>query len=69
MWPGGGGAHLLSQHLGGRGRQISEFEASLVYRISPGQPGYTEKPCLKKQTNKKTPKKQKQNKTTKKVFI
>jgi hypothetical protein len=31
---GGGGAHLSSQHLGGRGRQISEFEASLVYRVS-----------------------------------
>jgi hypothetical protein len=24
----------LSQHLGGRGRWISEFEASLVYRVS-----------------------------------
>jgi hypothetical protein len=23
-----------SQHLGGRGRQISEFEASLVYKVS-----------------------------------
>jgi hypothetical protein len=23
----------------GRGRQISEFEASLVYKVSPGQPG------------------------------
>jgi hypothetical protein len=23
-----------SQHLGGRGRWISEFEASLVYRVS-----------------------------------
>ena len=22
------------QHLGGRGKQISEFEASLVYRVS-----------------------------------
>jgi hypothetical protein len=29
--PGGGGA---SQHLGGRGRRISEFEASLVYKVS-----------------------------------
>jgi hypothetical protein len=28
------GTHLQSQHLGGRGRQISEFEASLVYRVS-----------------------------------
>jgi hypothetical protein len=32
--PGSGGARLLSQHLGGRGRRISEFEASLVYRVS-----------------------------------
>jgi hypothetical protein len=32
---GGGGACLLSQHLRGRGRWISEFEASLVYRVSP----------------------------------
>jgi hypothetical protein len=30
-----GGTHLESQHLvGGRGRWISEFEASLVYRVS-----------------------------------
>jgi hypothetical protein len=34
--PGGGGTRLSSQHLGGRGRgrQISEFKASLVYRVS-----------------------------------
>jgi hypothetical protein len=25
---------IFSQHLGGRDRQISEFEASLVYRVS-----------------------------------
>ena len=25
--------------LGGRGKWISEFEASMVYRVSPGQPG------------------------------
>jgi hypothetical protein len=31
---GRGGAHLESQHLGGRGRRISEFEASLVYKVS-----------------------------------
>jgi hypothetical protein len=31
---GHGGACLLSQHLGGRGRQISDFEASLVYIVS-----------------------------------
>jgi hypothetical protein len=29
-----GGARLYSQHSGGRGRRISEFEASLVYRVS-----------------------------------
>ena len=29
-----GGARLSSQHLGGKGRWISEFEASLVYRVS-----------------------------------
>ena len=30
----GSGARLWSQHLGGRGRQISEFKASLVYKVS-----------------------------------
>jgi hypothetical protein len=41
--------------LGGRGRRISEFEASLVQDSQ----GYTEKLCLKtnKQTNKQTNKK------------
>jgi hypothetical protein len=39
--------------LGGRGRQISEFEASLVYIQSEFQDsqGYTEKPYLKKTKN------------------
>jgi hypothetical protein len=31
---GCGGACLESQHSGGRGRRISEFEASLLYRVS-----------------------------------
>jgi hypothetical protein len=37
-----------SQHLGGRGRRISEFEASLVYRVSSrtARATYTEKPSL-----------------------
>jgi hypothetical protein len=30
----GGGAHLSFHHLRGRGRQISEFRDSLVYRVS-----------------------------------
>jgi hypothetical protein len=29
-----GGSHLWSQNLGGRGRGIAEFKASLVYRVS-----------------------------------
>jgi hypothetical protein len=50
--------------LGGRGRWISEFEASLVYRVSSRTArGYTEKPCFKKQTNKQA-NKTKQNKKT-----
>jgi hypothetical protein len=36
-----------------RQRQVDlyEFKASLVYKVSPGQPGlcYTEQPCLEKQ--------------------
>jgi hypothetical protein len=32
--PGSGGTRLKSQHLGGRGRQISELAASLVYKVS-----------------------------------
>jgi hypothetical protein len=31
---GSGDTCLYSQHSGGRGRRISEFEASLVYRVS-----------------------------------
>jgi hypothetical protein len=57
--------------LGGRGRQISELEASLVYRVSSrtaraiqrnpvSSQGYTEKPCIKKKKQTKNPK---QNKT------
>ena len=30
---GGGGAQFKSHHLGGRGRWISELEASMVYRV------------------------------------
>jgi hypothetical protein len=39
------------QHLGGRGRWISEFEASLVYRVSSRTDRATQrKPCLKTKT-------------------
>jgi hypothetical protein len=42
--------------LGGRGRRISEFEASLVYKVSSRTAKATEKSCLEtnKQTNKTT---------------
>jgi hypothetical protein len=40
--------------LGGRGRQISEFEASLVYRVSSRTARDTQKkPCLKKEKKRK----------------
>jgi hypothetical protein len=39
---------LSSQHLGGRGRWISEFEASLVYRASSRTARVTQRNCLKK---------------------
>jgi hypothetical protein len=40
--------------LDGRGRPISEFETSLVYRVSfQDSQGYTEKPCLKNQKKEK----------------
>jgi hypothetical protein len=41
--------------LGGRGRRISEFEASLVYRVSSRTAKATQRnPVLEKQTNKQT---------------
>jgi hypothetical protein len=47
--------------LGGRGRWISEFEASLVYRVSSRTARAKRNPVSKnKQTKKKKPKKQKQ---------
>ena len=43
---------------GGRGRRISEFEASLVYKVSfQDSQDYTEKPCLEKPKKKKKKKK------------
>jgi hypothetical protein len=50
--------------LGGRGRRISEFEASLVYRV-PGQPELYRETLSQKQTNKQT--KNPKNKTNKQI--
>jgi hypothetical protein len=47
---------------GGRGRQISEFEASLVYRVSSRSARATQRnPVSKNKTNKQTNKKPKRN--------
>jgi hypothetical protein len=58
--------------LGGKGRQISEFEASLVYTVSSrtASRGYTEKHCLekprKRKRNRKRKRKRKKEKRNKK---
>jgi hypothetical protein len=44
-------------HLGGRGRQISEFEASLVYRVSSRTARATQRNRVSKKTKKKKNKK------------
>jgi hypothetical protein len=49
--------------MGGRGRRISEFEASLVYSDFQDSQGYTEIPCLEKQ-NKQTNTHQQKNQPT-----
>jgi hypothetical protein len=54
--PGSGGTCLYSQHLGGRGRQISGFEASLVYRVSSRTARTIQRnPISKNQKEKKEP--------------
>jgi hypothetical protein len=55
--------------LGGRGRQISEFKASLVYKVSSRTARATQRNSVsknKKQTNKQKNKKPKKTKTKKK---
>ena len=45
-------AYTFNPSLGGGGRQISEFKASLIYSEFQDSQGYTEKPCLKNKTDK-----------------
>jgi hypothetical protein len=73
---GRGGTYLYSQHLGGRGRQISEFEASLVYRVSSRTARTIQRNTVQKnKTNKHTKKpttttkEQKQTKNPQKSFL
>ena len=56
--PGCGGAHLW-QHLGGRGWQISELEASLVYKVSSRAARTIQRNPVSKKTKKKKKKKKK----------
>jgi hypothetical protein len=53
----------LSQHLGDRNRQISEFKDSLVYKAD--SQGYTKKLCLNKTKHKQTKNHKGTNKQTK----
>jgi hypothetical protein len=50
--------------LGGRGRRVSELEASLVYSESPGQPGLYRETLSRKNQQKKKKKKKKKKKET-----
>jgi murein L,D-transpeptidase YcbB/YkuD len=45
--------YTQSQHLGGRGRRISEFEASLVYRMSSRTATATQRNPVSKNRKKK----------------
>jgi hypothetical protein len=59
--------------LGGRGRQISEFEATLVYRVSSRTTRATQRnPVLKKQTpeeKKKKKRKPKERNSSSRCFL
>jgi hypothetical protein len=47
--------------MGGRGRQISEFEASLVYKVSSKTVRAIQRNPVSKQTNKRTNKTKQKN--------
>jgi hypothetical protein len=54
--------------LGGRGRRVSEFEASLVYRVSSRTARATQRNPVSKKKEKKKRKKNKKHKKRKKMF-
>jgi hypothetical protein len=63
--PDSGGMRLYSQHLGGRGRWISEFKSSLVYRVSSRTARATQRNPISKikhQKNKPNQNKKQKNK-------
>jgi hypothetical protein len=59
-----GGTHLESQHSGGRGRWISELEASLVYKVSSRTTRAIQRnPVLKNQKKKKKRERERERQT------
>jgi hypothetical protein len=56
-------AHAFNPSTRGRDRRISEFEASLVYKLSPGQPGLQRNPASKQQQQQQQQKFRKQKPT------
>jgi hypothetical protein len=60
---GSGGTCLSSQHLGGRGRRISEFEARLVYTVSSRTARATQRNTVSEKQNKTKQNKKTKNKT------
>jgi hypothetical protein len=58
---GHSGSRLYSQHLGGRGRQIFEFQASLVYKVSFRTARAIQRNPVSKKQNKTKQNKTKQN--------
>jgi hypothetical protein len=59
------GVVAQSQHLGGRGRQISEFKASLVYKVSSRTARAIQRNPVSKNQKPKTKKKKKKKKPLK----
>ena len=57
--------HNLEKHSGGRGRQISEFKASLVYRVSSRIAKATQRDPVSKNQKKKKKKKEKRKRKEK----
>jgi hypothetical protein len=61
-------AHVFkSQHLGGKGRQIAEFEDSLVYRVSSRTARATQRNPVSKKKKKKKKKNQTKRTETKEL--
>ena len=60
--PGGGATFLYSQHQRDRGRQSSEFEASLVYKVSSRTARATQRNPVLENERKKEKKKERKKK-------